>query len=164
MRRKARELAFKVLFEHAVGGASLETAWEHATQDLGTQDTGEDALDPEGLSFAHALVEGFQAHQAEVDEALEATIEGWSFGQMAKTDLAVLRLAAYEMIFEPTPAPPLIEVAVKIAKRYGGEDSGRFVNGVLARLLRRIEAGELRTGEKGGKQEAEGRSDLPSRP
>jgi len=73
---------------------------------------------------------------------------------MAKTDLAVLRLATYEMLFEPTPAPPLIEVAVKIAKRYGGEDSGRFVNGVLARLLRRIEAGELQAVEKSGKQEA----------
>lgn len=67
---------------------------------------------------------------------------------MAKTDLAVLRLASYEMLFEPTPHAPLIEVAVKIAKRYGGEDSGRFVNGVLARLLKRIEAGELQATSK----------------
>lgn len=86
---------------------------------------------------------GYQAQQQKVDEVLASTIEGWSFGQMAKTDLAVLRLAAYEMLYEPTPYAPLIEVAVKIAKRYGGEDSGRFVNGVLARLLKRIEAGEL---------------------
>ncbi|MER3555570.1 MAG: transcription antitermination factor NusB [Meiothermus sp.] len=154
MRRKARELAFKVLFESAVGGSALGDAWEHATQDLELEDSGEDALDAEGLQFARILVEGFQKHRAEVDGALEATIEGWSFGQMAKTDLAVLRLATYEMLFEPTPAPPLIEVAVKIAKRYGGEDSGRFVNGVLARLLRRIEAGELQAVEKSGKQEA----------
>ncbi|MBF6595747.1 MAG: transcription antitermination factor NusB, partial [Thermaceae bacterium] len=151
-----RELAFKVLFEHAVGGASFATAWEHSTQDLEPEDAGEDTLDAEGLKFAHALLEGFEQHQAEVDEVLEATIEGWSFGQMAKTDLAVLRLATYEMLYQPTPPPPLIEVAVKIAKRYGGEDSGRFVNGVLARLLRRVEAGELQTVTK-GEEEAGGR-------
>ncbi len=145
MRRKARELAFKVLFEHAVGGVSLEAAWQHATQDVEPDELeeGTDALDADGLAFAYRLVQGFQAQQETIDQALGSTIEGWSFGQMAKTDLAVLRLATYEMLFEPTPPAPLIEVAVKIAKRYGGEDSGRFVNGVLARLLKRIEAGEL---------------------
>lgn len=145
MRRKARELAFKVLFEHAVGGVSLETAWQHATQELEPEEADQEAdvLDREGLSFAHRLLQGYQAQQQRVDEILASTIEGWSFGQMAKTDLSILRLAAYEMLFEPTPYAPLIEVAVKIAKRYGGEDSGRFVNGVLARLLKRIEAGEL---------------------
>lgn len=145
MRRKARELAFKVLFEHSVGGVSLDSAWGHATEDLepGESDAEVDILDTEGLEFAQKLVQGFEAQQEVVDKALGDTIEGWSFGQMAKTDLAVLRLATYEMLFEPTPHAPLIEVAVKIAKRYGGEDSGRFVNGVLARMLKRVEAGEL---------------------
>lgn len=150
MRRKARELAFKVLFEHAVGGVSLESAWQHATQDVEPDESDHDAdvLDTEGLLFAHRLVQGYQTQQEIIDPILGATIEGWSFGQMAKTDLAVLRLASYEMLFEPTPPAPLIEVAVKIAKRYGGEDSGRFVNGVLARLLKRIEAGELQARSK----------------
>lgn len=151
MRRKARELAFKVLFEHAVGGVPLEAAWQHATQELEPDESDQDAdvLDAEGLLFAHQLVQGYQTQQETIDQVLATTIEGWSFGQMAKTDLAVLRLAAYEMLFEPTPHAPLIEVAVKIAKRYGGEDSGRFVNGVLARLLKRIEAGELQAVAKG---------------
>ena len=74
-----------------------------------------------------------------MDQTLTQVIEGWTFGQMAKTDLAVLRLAAYEMMFESTPHPPVIEVAVRIAKKYGGEESGKFVNGVLARLKRHIE-------------------------
>jgi N utilization substance protein B len=145
MRRKARELVFKVLFSHAVGQMGYESAWAHATESLeaAEREPYEDALDSEGLEFARKLLDGYCKHEAGVDEALEQTIEGWSFGQMAKTDLAILRLATYEMLFEPTPHAPLIEVAVKIAKRYGGEDSGRFVNGVLARMLRRIEAGEL---------------------
>lgn len=152
MRRKARELAFKVLFEHAVGGVTLEAAWRHATQDIETDgfDPDADLLDTEGLLFAQTLVQGYQTQQETIDQILGATIEGWSFGQMAKTDLAVLRLAAYEMLFESTPHAPLIEVTVKIAKRYGGEDSGRFVNGVLARLLKRIEAGELQATSKSG--------------
>lgn len=152
MRRKARELAFRVLFEHAVGGVPLEAAWWHATQEVEPEEPDQEAdvLDREGLAFAHRLVLGYQAQQQKVDEVLASTIEGWSFGQMAKTDLAVLRLAAYEMLYEPTPYAPLIEVAVKIAKRYGGEDSGRFVNGVLARLLKRIEAGELTAAAKSG--------------
>ncbi len=147
MRRKARELAFKVLFEHAVGGVPLEVAWQHATQELEPDDSEPDwdTLDPEGLAFAQRLVQGYQAQQEVVNQALASTIQGWSFAQMAKTDLAVLRLATYEMLFEPTPHAPLIEVAVRIARRYGGEDSGRFVNGVLARLHKRIEAGELPT-------------------
>jgi N utilization substance protein B len=149
VRRRARELAFKVLFEYTNGGGDLEAAWSHATQDLeGDDETYGERLDQQSLEFARQLIEGYRREAAAVDAALEATIEGWSFGQMAKTDLAVLRLSAYEMLYEPTPRPPLIEVAVKIAKRYGGEDSGRFVNGVLARLLRRIEAGEIQTYSK----------------
>lgn len=142
MRRKARELAFKALFEHTVGGVSLEEAWQHVREAQASEEG--EVLDEESLAFASRLVQGYQAQRSLVDEVLQSTIQGWSFGQMAQTDLSVLRLAAYEMLFEPTPYAPLIEVAVKIAKRYGGEDSGRFVNGVLARLLARIEAGEFK--------------------
>ena len=117
-----------------MGSVSLETAWSDAVAALSLDDEPDpyydDPLDAEGMAFAKHLLDGLLSHQAEVD-------------QMARTDLTVLRLATYEALFEPTPYVPLIEVAVKIAKRYGGEDSGRFVNGVLARLLRRIEQGSL---------------------
>ncbi len=137
MRRKARELAFKVLFEHLQGDVPLEEAWRHALE-------GEE-LGAEGLEFARRLVDGYARHADEVDRILAETVEGWDFSQMSKTDLAVLRQATYEALFEATPYAPLIEVAVKIAGKYGGEDSGKFVNGVLARLKRRIDAGELVT-------------------
>jgi N utilization substance protein B len=52
----------------------------------------------------------------------------------------VLRLAAFEMMFLDTPHGPVIEVAVRIAKKFGGEESGKFVNGVLARLKKRLES------------------------
>ncbi len=144
MRRRAREIAFKALFERLVGGVPLEEAWRHAVE------LEPDPPDEETLAFARRLVEGYLARREEVDRVLEETIEGWSFEQMNQTDLTVLRLATFEALFEPTPFAPLIEVAVKIAKRYGGEDSGRFVNGVLSRLVRRIEAGELAAAPREG--------------
>ncbi len=144
MRRRAREIAFKTLFEHLNGGVDLEEAWRHALE------LEPEPPDEETLAFARRLVEGFLQNRERVESVLKETIEGWSFKQMNQADLTVLRLATYEALFEDTPLPPLIEVAVKIAKRYGGEDSGRFVNGVLKNLKERIEAGELRaSGSRG---------------
>ncbi len=144
MLRRARELAMRALFAHTQGGVELEEAFRHALEEMGGEDDPYgDPLDEEGVAFARRLLSGYQAHREEVDRVLKETVEGWDFAQMSKTDLAVLRLAAYEMLYEPTPFAPLIEVAVKIANRYGGEHSGSFVNGVLGRLYRRIQEGEL---------------------
>ncbi|GLV46938.1 N utilization substance protein B [Thermus sp. LT1-2-5] len=146
MLRRARELAMRALFAHTQGGVDLEEAFRHALEEMGGEDDPYgDALDEEGIAFAKRLLEGYKAHQEEVDRVLGETVEGWDFAQMSKTDLTVLRLATYEMLYEPTPFAPLIEVAVKIANRYGGEHSGAFVNGVLGRLYRRIQEGELKT-------------------
>jgi N utilization substance protein B len=60
------------------------------------------------VAFARRLLLGYKAHQEEVDRILKETVEGWDFGQMAKTDLTILRLATYEMLYEPTPSPPLL--------------------------------------------------------
>lgn len=149
MRRRARELAMRALFAHTLGGVELEEAFRHALEEMGgEEDPYGDPLDEEAQAFAWRLLKGYQARREEVDRTLGETIQGWDFSQMAKTDLTVLRLAAYEMLYEPTPFAPLIEVAVKIAKRYGGEHSGAFVNGVLGRLYRRIQEGEVRATPK----------------
>lgn len=146
MRRRARELAMRALFAHTQGGMDLEGALQHTLSAMGgEEDPYGDPLDEEGVAFARRLLSGFKAHQEEVDRVLKETVEGWDFAQMSKTDLTVLRLAVYEMLFEPTPFAPLIEVAVKIAKRYGGEHSGAFVNGVLGRVYRRIQEGTLKS-------------------
>ncbi len=151
MLRRARELAMRALFAHTQGGVDLEEAFRHAVEEMGgEEDSYGDPLDQEGVAFARRLLEGYKAHAEEVDQVLRETVEGWDFAQMSKTDLTVLRLATYEMLYEPTPFAPLIEVAVKIANRYGGEHSGAFVNGVLGRLYRRIQGGELKVVPKEG--------------
>lgn len=104
---------------------------------------GDDAfpqLNADALQFATELVKGIETHRAEIDETLHRTIRGWSFEQMAQTDLNVLRLATYELLYTPEPHPPVIESAVRIARKFGGDDSGRFVNGVLGGLSRALQA------------------------
>ena len=95
-------------------------------------------LNEEALSFARQLVDGLETHHAALDDTLHRTIRGWSFEQMAQTDLNVLRLATYELLHTGEPHPPVIESAVRIARKFGGEDSGRFVNGVLGGLSRSL--------------------------
>ena len=141
-RRRARELAFRALFQSARGGEPLLKVWRDLRDDLTEQTPDEaeeaygDPLDAEGIAFAERLVETFAANQDALDATLEAALEGWTFAQMSQTDLAVLRLALTELSYEKLPPEVTFEVAVRIAKRYGGEESGRFVNGVLARLHR----------------------------
>jgi len=141
-RRRARELAFRALFQAERSGVPVRTVWEEIRDDLTEQTPDEaeevygDVLDAEGVTFAERLVETFAANQVELDTTLSGALEGWTFSQMSQTDLAVLRLALTELTYEGLPPEVTFEVAVRIAKRYGGEESGRFVNGVLARLHR----------------------------
>ncbi len=144
-RRRARELAFRTLFQSERGGAPLMEVWAQTRADLGeeleeTDDVYGDPLDHESLAFAERLLKAYAEHQTDIDARLEEVIQGWSFSQMAQTDLNILRLALTEFLFEPdVPKEVTIEIAVRIAKRFGGEESGRFVNGVLADLYRKLE-------------------------
>ena len=138
-RRAAREFAFRTLFESERGDLPLEQVFLRTTDQMhGGLDDTLTPLTPEALTFARSLAEGLDTHWDEVEEALRRTIRGWSFEQMAQTDLNVLRLAAFEMMYTEEPHPPVIESAVRIARKFGGEDSGRFVNGVLGTLSRSL--------------------------
>ena len=83
-------------------------------------------------------------HLDEIDGVLANAAENWKIDRIAKVDLAVLRLSVTElMYFEQIPDSASINEAVELAKKYGGEDSGKFVNGILGRIVK----------EKDGKQE-----------
>jgi len=147
-RRRARELAFRALFQSDRGGSDLDEVWRQVRgealetlEEEGEGDGYEDVVDAEGLAFAERLVHAYRDHRGEVDDDLAHRIQGWSFTQMSQTDLNVLRLAMTELLYEPDVPPRVtMEMAVRLAKRFGGEDSGRFVNGVLASWYREHEA------------------------
>lgn len=90
---------------------------------------------PSAKEFAMALIRGVLAHHAEIDARITPKLENFEFKRLAVVDRNILRLAVYEM-FHTEDVPPIVCIneAVEIAKRFGSEDSGRFVNGVLDKL------------------------------
>jgi len=145
-RRRARELAFRTLFQSERGGTPVLEVWHQLREDLAEEASEEapedaygDTLDAPSLAFAEELVRAYAEHRGEIDAELTDLVSGWTFTQMAQTDLNVLRLAVTELRFGPASPPEVgIEMAVRLAKKFGGEESGRFVNGVLAKLYRRL--------------------------
>lgn len=129
-RRQARELAMQALFARDVG--------QGRPQDVLTYLCQEEAVPPEIVAYARTLVEGVLAHLAEIDRRIAAHARDWSLMRLAAVDRNVLRVAVYELchVAEEIPEGVAINEAVEIAKAYGGEDSGRFVNGVLGQVAR----------------------------
>lgn len=86
------------------------------------------------------LKERFQSvleHIEEIDKVIEERSKGWTISRLAKADLTVMRLAAFEILYdEEVPNSVAINEAVELAKKYGGDKSSGFVNGVLASIAR----------------------------
>ena len=92
----------------------------------------------EGREFGSAIVTGFSGQSDAVDEAIRAVSEHWRLERMPLVDRNVLRLATYEILYmKDIPPRVTINEAVELAKRYGGEGSPGFVNGVLDRIAER---------------------------
>ena len=102
------------------------------------------ANDIDFAPYAEELVRGVFAERDRIDQQLAAVSENWAIDRMPVVDRAILRLAVYEMLFvDSVPISVTINEAVELAKAYGGEDdSSRFVNGVLGRISRQLEANE----------------------
>jgi N utilization substance protein B len=134
-RRRARELAFLSIYQCEVLGGLAARCLADLLADQ--------SRPPEVAEFAGLVVESFDRHRAAVDRVIRETSPKWELERMASTDRAVLRLAVTELLLIPgVPEPVTINEAVDIAKRYGGDESGHFVNGVLDAIRLRLEAGE----------------------
>jgi N utilization substance protein B len=92
------------------------------------------------VEFARGLLAGVRRHRPELDQRLSEAVANWSLARMAVTDRNALRLGAYELLFAETPPRVAINEAIELAKRFGTEESGHFVNGILDRLLRQRSA------------------------
>lgn len=127
-RRKAREAALKALYEVEIGkGFPLEVLRD--TLDLAD-------LEPELHDFAETLVTGVLAEQERIDNLLNGFLTGWDLERVATVDKNMLRLAYYELERYPQIPPAVtIDEAIEIARKYSTAESGKFVNGVLARAL-----------------------------
>ncbi len=90
--------------------------------------------------YANELVNGVATEKARIDQELSTRLADYEIDRVAAVDRAILRIAAYEILFVPWMAPAVtVNEAVEIAKKYSTAESGRFVNGVLGRLVRESE-------------------------
>ena len=88
------------------------------------------------IEFARSLLDGVLSKRHEIDAAIADAAENWTVRRMGVTDRNALRLGTYEMLFTDSPKPVVINEAVELAKRFGNEHSGPFVNGILDRLAK----------------------------
>jgi N utilization substance protein B len=113
---------------------ALELAYECEQRNLSAAALVEDLpVDPD--PYARELVIGIDEHREEVDALIRKYSEHWSIERMPVIDRALLRLGTFELGWMPdTPTPVIIAEAVELAKEFSTKDSGRFVNGLLARI------------------------------
>jgi N utilization substance protein B len=95
------------------------------------------AADPPVNDYTVAIVEGTAEHRPRIDEILASYSEGWTIERMPALDRAILRLGIFELLWrEDVPPAVVIDEAVELAKTLSTDESPRFINGVLARVLR----------------------------
>lgn len=130
-RRGAREAAFVALFQMDVGRASAESAIESALQGK--------RIRKENLEYLRSAVLGTRKHRDFIDKTVSRLAIGWSLDRMSAVDRNLLRLAVYEILhLDDVPVNVSINEAVSLAKKFGGDESGKFVNGILGRLAREL--------------------------
>lgn len=88
--------------------------------------------------FARSLVKGTRAHISEIDACIEEASRDWKLTRMATVDRNIARIAVYEMKFaEPALTPNIaINEAVELSKKYGSDESARFINGILGAMVK----------------------------
>jgi len=96
---------------------------------------------PEGArAFAKEIVLGVSEHRAELDALLAAHARNWRVERMASVDRNVLRIGVWELLYSDAPTPVVIDEAVELARRFGGDRSPSFVNGVLDAVAATVRA------------------------
>jgi N utilization substance protein B len=127
-RHRARELALKVLFQ-------LEHSPEDDLQEALAYHAADDRAAPEVTRFAGELVEGVLRNREELDETIQRASTNWRLDQMGRVDRVVLRMAVFEIaVARNVPVRAAINESIELAKTFSGEESGRFVNGVLGKV------------------------------
>jgi transcription antitermination protein NusB len=128
-RRSGRELAFRLLFQIDVGGATPSDVFETAR--IASESS------PEVWHFATQLARGAWDARHDCDAIIEKYAAGWTLERMANVDRNLLRLAVYEILRrEDIPASVSVNEAVELSKKYSTTDSAKFINGILGSFLR----------------------------
>lgn len=127
IRRRAREIALHVLYQLEMGQEdpreTLALTFHHFRPQVKSQE------------FCRRLVEGVWRRREQIDRLIEENSEHWKLARMASVDRNILRIATFELIDCPDiPAKATLNEAIELAKKFGSEDSGAFINGILDKI------------------------------
>ncbi|HEV8435541.1 MAG TPA: transcription antitermination factor NusB [Thermoanaerobaculia bacterium] len=129
-RRKARELALQMLFQHDMAGNEPDMVIA-TFEDL-------QKSKPNTREFATKIFRGTVDHLSEIDDMIQAQAENWRLSRMAVVDRNIIRMSVYEFLHETdTPKLVIIDEAIEIAKKFGTQKSSQFINGILDGILKR---------------------------
>jgi N utilization substance protein B len=103
--------------------------------------------------FAQGLVEGVMREREALDRIIAGSVDNWRIERMAVVDRNILRVAVYELAWLPdTPSVVVLDEAIEVGKKYGSEQSGSFINGILDSVRKRIERGEVPSARSTGER------------
>ncbi len=127
-RRQARETALQVLFEIELGGGEAEKVLQRTIQ--------EKELNGTDAAFTRQIVHGVLENITSVDDIISRLSREWDVKRLAHVDKALLRIALFEILYLPDiPNNASINEAIELAKIYGGDDSPKFINGILGKVV-----------------------------
>jgi len=143
----ARNAAMQMIFERLAGGQggdeTLQMVYDELREEGNAQVGGKDPSVGD-RAYIQAALEGVLEHLDAIDERIQHFARNWSVERMAAVDRTILRLAAWEIMYGKewdVPGSVSVAEAVRLAKIYADEDSGRFINGILGSLVRDQQAG-----------------------
>ncbi len=132
-RRKVRDMAFKYVYAMSYGKEDTNNVIDSILDSYEEELT---TLEGEDKVFFEALTSGVEENLDKIDEQILSKLKNWTIARIFKIDLAILRLAIYEIIYTDTPYKVAINEAVELAKKYGNDESYTFVNGVLREIAK----------------------------
>jgi N utilization substance protein B len=133
-RRSARDTAFRLLYEYSINGG-----FNPATADV-MRDCFDKGMNENAWNYVNNIMDIFKANNSSIDALIQKNSKGWNINHMSKVDLAILRLSVCEIGYVEDIHPNVtINECVELAKKYSTEKSSRFINGVLAGILKSLE-------------------------
>ena len=130
-RRTAREAAMKLMYEYGITGIlSINTLYE--MPDI----LKVNKLSDENIEYVNHIIDSYPAWAEEIDQKIEKYSIGWNISRISKVDLAILRLAFFEILDAETPHNILVNEAVDLAKKYSSPKAPSYINGVIGGYLK----------------------------
>lgn len=129
-RTEVRELAFKILYSNEIQKDIDEEQIKMLLEDNNIEEK-------EAEKYVKTTFEGIKENINEIQELIQSNLkEKWTIDRISKIDLAILKIAIYELVFTKLPYKVVINEAVELAKKYGEDSSKSFVNGILASIVK----------------------------